>query len=82
MSQHAQWCALWCRKCGNRGYMDMARVVSPLFAFVLAFAFAFAFAFVPLATLIKLLRARVVSALLQATLLLVKAWVTTLALDS
>src|SRR6266404_3186906 len=60
--------------------MDMAGIVSPLFALVLAFAFAFAFA--PLAALvIKPLRARVVSALLQATLLLVKAWVAALALD-
>src|SRR6266404_4890341 len=64
----------WCRKCGNRSYMDMARIVSPLFALVLALA--------PLATLvIILLRARVISALLRATLLLVKVWVAVLALD-
>src|SRR6267378_4355229 len=57
--------------------MDMARIVSPLLAF------AFAFAFAPLAALIvKSLQARVVSALLRATLLLVKAWVAALALDS
>src|SRR6266404_5246477 len=59
--------------------MDMAGIVSPLFALVLALAFAFAFA--PLAALVKLLRARVISALLQATLLLVKVWVAVLALD-
>src|SRR6267378_2844688 len=59
--------------------MDMARIVSPLFALGLAFAFAFA----PLAALVIIpLRARVVSALLRATLLLVKVWVATLALDS
>src|SRR6266404_7834974 len=70
----------WCRKCGNRSYMDMARIVSPLFALVLAFAFAFAFA--PLAALVIIpLRARVVSALLRATLLLVKVRVAALALD-
>src|SRR6267378_7465047 len=38
----------WCRKCGDRSYMDMARIVSPLFAL----AFAFAFAFAPLAALV------------------------------
>src|SRR5882762_5147594 len=60
--------------------MDMARIVSLLFALVLALAFAFALA--PLATLvIILLRARVVSALLRATLLLVKVRVAALALD-
>src|SRR6266404_5355780 len=60
--------------------MDMAGIVSPLFALVLTLAFAFAFA--PLAMLVvKPLRARVVSALLRATLLLVKAWVTMLVLD-
>src|SRR6267378_5972029 len=59
----------WCRKCSDRSYMDMARIVSPLFALVLALAFAFAFA--PLAALVViLLQARVISALLQATLLL------------
>src|SRR5882762_5170533 len=68
----------WCRKCGDRSYMDMAGIVSPLFAL----AFAFAFAFSPLATLVIIpLRARVVSALLRATLLLVKARVAALALD-
>src|SRR6266404_3847319 len=52
--------------------MDMAGIVSPLFALVLALAFAFAFA--PLATLVIIpLQARVISALLRATLLLVKA---------
>ncbi len=57
--------------------MDMARIVSPPFAFILALAFAFT----PLAMLVIPLRARVISALLQATLLLVKAQVATLALD-
>jgi len=58
--------------------MDMAGIVSPLFAL----AFAFAFAFAPLAALVIIpLQARVVSALLRATLLLVKVRVATLALD-
>src|SRR5882757_3066130 len=56
----------WCRKCGDRSYMDMAGIVSPLFA--LAFAFAFAFAFASLAALVIIpLRARIVSVLLRAT---------------
>src|SRR6266404_8743556 len=68
----------WCRKCGDRSYMDMAGIISPLFAL----AFAFAFAFAPLAALVIIpLRARVISALLRATLLLVKARVAALALD-
>jgi len=67
----------WCRKCGNGCNMDMTGIVSPLFALVLALAFAFA----PLAVLVILLRARVISALLRATLLLVKAQVAVLALD-
>ncbi len=57
--------------------MDMTGIVSPLFALVLALAFAFT----PLAALVISLRARVVSALLRATLLLVKAQVAALALD-
>src|SRR6266404_6902686 len=60
--------------------MDMAGIVSLLFALVLAFAFAFAFASLAALVIIPL-QARVISALLQATLLLVKAWVATLALD-
>jgi len=57
--------------------MDMGGIVSPSLAFILALAFAFT----PLAMLVILLQARVISALLRATLLLVKAWVTALALD-
>jgi len=46
--------------------MDMAGIISPLFALVLAFAFALAFA--PLAVLVIIpLRARVISVLLRAT---------------
>src|SRR5882762_3031955 len=68
----------WCRKCGDRSYMDMTGIISPLFAL----AFAFAFSFAPLAALVIIpLRARVISALLRATLLLVKARVAALALD-
>jgi len=64
---------------GDGSYMDMAGIVSPLFA--LAFAFAFAFASLA-ALVIILLRARVVSALLRATLLLVKARVAALRLTA